>query len=249
MSSHDTITISKSTVKIAAFVFVAFILGFAIGNVFTITPTAKVVVPDSGSDNQPSQPAAQPSQQAPSGDGVRMADILDDDPARGDPNAPVVMVEWSDFQCPFCGRFYGETLPQIEENYIKTGKLKIVYRDFPLSFHPEAQPAAEAAECANEQGKFWEFHDLIFSNQQSMSAGAYKQWAADLGLNTQQFNDCFDSGKYTSEIQKDFNEGAAIGISGTPGFYLGRADGTGVRIVGAQPYSVFSSAIDQMLAG
>ena len=141
----------------------------------------------------------------------------DDDPVLGNKNAPVTVIEFSDFQCPFCERFYSQTLPLLEQNYISTGKVKLVYRDFPLSsIHPDAQKAAEAAECADEQGKFKEMHDKLFENQNSLSTSSLKSYAAQLGLDAAKFNGCLDSGKYASEVQKDFNDGSAAGVSGTP---------------------------------
>jgi len=197
--------------------------------------------------NTITQPTIQQQNNPPpeiTGGTVDMKALADNDPVLGDPNAPVTIIEFSDFQCPFCARFYSQTEIQLIDEYVKTGKARIIYRDFPLSFHPEAEPAALAAECANEQGKFWEFHDKVFQNQASMSIASYKQWAADLGLNTQQFNSCLDSKKYLAEVQKDFNDGAAAGVSGTPTFFI-----NGQKIVGAQPYAAFKSLIDALLAG
>jgi protein-disulfide isomerase len=107
-----------------------------------------------------------------------------------------------------------------------------------------AQPAAEAAECAHEQGKFWEMHDKLFENQDALSADAYTQWTAELGLDTDQFTACIDSRKYQSEVQKDFTDGVAAGVTGTPTFFI-----NGQKLVGAQPYAVFQAAIDAALAG
>ncbi len=187
-----------------------------------------------------------PTQNLPSIDDTEptvFADVsADDDPVKGDPKAPVTIIEFSDFQCPYCARFFEETLPQIDEQYIKTGKVKLVYRDFPLSFHPNAHPAAQAAECADEQGKFWQYHDKIFANQASLSAANLKQWAKDLALDTTKFNSCLDSGKYKSEVDKDLSEGSAAGVSGTPAFFI-----DGELIVGAQPFSVFQQAIEAAL--
>jgi len=166
----------------------------------------------------------------------------DNDPFKGDPNAPVVMIEFSDFECPFCGRFYSQTLSQIEEKYINTGKVKLVYRDFPLSFHPNAQKAAEAGECANEQGKFWELHDTIFENQNAISVSDLKGYAAGLGLNTSQFTSCLDSGKYAGEVASDIADGTAAGASGTPTFFI-----NGQILVGAQPFSAFEQVIEAEL--
>jgi len=193
--------------------------------------------------------APQPTQAAPSAPSAQQPSAVtqvsaDDDPVKGNKNAPVTIIEFGDFQCPYCGRFFSDTLPSIEQKYIQTGKVKMVYRDFPLSFHPEAQPAAEASECADEQGKFWEFHNKIFENQQSMGAASYKQWASEIGLNVNQFNSCVSSGKYKQEVQKDFADGSSYGVSGTPSFFI-----NGRLVSGAQPYQVFEQAIEAALAG
>lgn len=168
---------------------------------------------------------------------------IDDDTVKGDKNASVTIIEFSDFECPFCVKFYSQTLPQIEEEYIKTGKVKFVYRDFPLSSHANAQKAAEAAECADEQGKFWEMHDLLFEKGVSSGASSFKEYAEELGLNTKKFSDCLDSGKYEEEVQKDFADGQSYGVSGTPAFFI-----NGIELVGAQPFSAFQQIIEQELS-
>ncbi|MBI2134360.1 DsbA family protein [Candidatus Woesearchaeota archaeon] len=168
---------------------------------------------------------------------------LDDDPVLGDPNAPVTIVSFEDFQCPFCGRAFQQTFPLLKKDYIDTGKVKYVYRDFPLSFHPEAQPAAEAAECADEQGKFWEFHEGVFSNQATMGRDLYLSLAGELGLDAAKFTQCIDSGKYRQEVQNDFAYGSQVGVSGTPTFFI-----NGIQLVGAQPYQAFQQVIEAELA-
>ena len=168
---------------------------------------------------------------------------LDDDPVLGDKNAPITIVSFEDFQCPFCGRAFQQTFPLLKKDYIDTGKAKYVYRDFPLSFHPEAQPAAEAAECADEQGKFWEFHEGVFSNQATMGRELYLNLAGELGLNAAQFTQCIDSGKYRQEVQNDFAYGSQVGVSGTPTFFI-----NGIQLVGAQPYQAFQQVIEAELA-
>ncbi len=168
---------------------------------------------------------------------------VDDDAVKGDANAPITIIEFSDFQCPFCKRFFDQTLPQIDEKYIKTGKAKLVYRDFPLtSIHEFAAKAGEGAECAREQGKFWEFHDRLFQRQEELKVEDLKKHAADLGLNTVTFNQCLDSGKYTSEVDKDLNEGVTAGVTGTPTFFI-----NGVKVVGAVPFSQFEQIIEAEL--
>ncbi len=179
---------------------------------------------------------------------------MDDDPVKGDTDAPVTIIEFSDFQCPFCQRFFQQTLGQIEEDYIDTGKIKFVYRDLPLdSLHPNARPAAIAAECADEQGKFWEYHDLLFEKQSewgrlsiSDAKNTFIQYAADLGLDSG-FDTCLDSPEIAAEVNKDFQDGQSLGVTGTPTFYIGTEEGGFIKVVGAQPYSVFQSAIDAEL--
>jgi len=122
-------------------------------------PAPTIIAGDSG---DPGTVTVTPPNPTPPTPTIDMQALLDDDEFEGNEDAPVTIVEFSDFQCPFCSRFYSQTLPQLKENYIDTGKVKLIYRDFPLSFHPEAQGAAEAGECASDQGKFWEFHDYIF---------------------------------------------------------------------------------------
>ncbi len=194
---------------------------------------------------------APPSVEPGTGDGLllKTMDLADDDAIKGADSAEVLIIEFSDFECPFCGRFYSETLPSIQSDYIDTGKVQMVYRDFPLGFHAQAKPAAIAAECAGEQGKFWEFHDKIFENQGSLGDASYKQWAEGLGLNTEQFNSCVDSEKYSGEVDKDFSDGAALGVSGTPTFFIGKRNSAPVKLVGAQPFDAFKAVINPLLGG
>jgi protein-disulfide isomerase len=177
--------------------------------------------------------------------------LVDDDAVLGSVNAPVTIVEFSDFQCLFCRKFWVETMPQLKKTYIDTGKVKFVYRDFPLSsIHPSAEASAEASECAADQNKYWEMHDIIFSEQAKKGTGTIqytvndlKKWAGQIGLDTTKFNSCLDSGKYKSEVEKDTQDAAAIGISGTPAFVIGSK-----IISGAYPFSEFQKAIDAELA-
>ena len=174
------------------------------------------------------------------------------DPVKGSEDAKIAIVEWSDFECSFCSRFYRDTLPQITENYIDTGKVKLYYRHFPLSFHAQATPSAEASECAHEQDMFWEMHDKMYENQNALSVANYKAWAAELGMDEAQFNDCVDSRKYQSQVQQDMADGSSSGVRGTPGFVVGviQEDGSilGQSVRGAQPYNNFKTIIDAELA-
>ncbi|MBI2068541.1 MAG: DsbA family protein [Candidatus Yanofskybacteria bacterium] len=175
---------------------------------------------------------------------------VDDDPMLGNPKAKITLVEFSDFQCPFCRSFWRDTLPLIKSEYIDTGKVRFVYRDFPLSFHPGAMPAAQAAECAREQDKFWEMHDKIFSEQAKQGSGTIqfpetdiKKWASQIsGLDLNKWNECIASKKYKSEVEKDLKDGTAYGVSGTPTVFI-----NGKPVVGAQPFSAFKAEIDALL--
>lgn len=191
---------------------------------------------NNGNDNVPSVP----NEPEPV---VNAKDLVDNDPVMGDATAPVTIVEFSDYQCPFCGRFYEQTLTQLKDEYIKTGKAKLVFRDFPLSFHPEAQKAAEAAECAGKQGKYWEMHDKLFENQADLSVANEKKWAKELGLNSADFDACLDSGETADEVSADSAAGSSAGVSGTPTFFI-----NGQKVVGAQPFSVIKAAIEAELA-
>lgn len=167
---------------------------------------------------------------------------VDDDPIKGDINAPVTIIEFSDFQCPFCAKFYIETLPQIQKNYIDTGKVKLIYRDFPLSsIHPQAQEAAEAAQCVYAQGgdeAYYEMHDLLFETQ-DLSNNNLKLLARSLGYD---ISDCLDSNEMEAEVLADLADGSAAGVSGTPAFFI-----NGIKIEGAQPYANFEAAIEAAL--
>lgn len=185
--------------------------------------------------------------------GAVQLDLEDDDPALGNPNAPVTLVEFSDFQCPFCRRLWQESLPQIKEKYIKIGQVKFVYRDFPLTgIHPGAEPAAMAGECAEDQGRFWEMHDKIFGEQNKLGQGTVefgvedlKRWAREIGLDGPAFDACLDSGKYKQEVSKDYSDGAALGVAGTPHIFVNGKP----LIRGALPFEQIDQIIQQELAG
>lgn len=166
-------------------------------------------------------------------------------PVQGDNNAKVTIVEFSDFECPFCGRFYTDTLPQLKKDYIDTGKVKLYYRHYPLPFHPKAVPLALAAECANDQDAFWKMHDKIFDNNATvatMTDDQIKQWGVDLGLDATTFNNCYDNKTHQKNIDDDNAAGVAVGVSGTPTFYI-----NGKQLVGAQPFAAFKAIIDEEL--
>jgi protein-disulfide isomerase len=179
----------------------------------------------------------------------------DNDPIIGKADAPITIIEFSDFQCPFCARFHIETLPSIINEYINNGQVKLVFRDFPIqSIHPNALPASVAAECANEQGKFKEMHDMLFEKQKEWSNQnienvmiTFNQYASKIGIEEIKFDSCLKNGKYVEEIQKDLNDGRTYGISGTPGFFIGNNQIGFVELKGAQPFDSFKKVIDSQL--
>ena len=179
----------------------------------------------------------------------------DNDPIIGNPDAPITIIEFSDFQCPFCARFHIQTLPLILEEYIEQGKVKLVFRDFPIqSIHPNALPASVAAECANEQGKFREMHDMLFDNQSQWNKletndvlSMFSSYAFEIQLDQEIFDSCLTSGKYIEEIRKDLDDGRDYGVSGTPGFFVGNERIGFVELKGAQPFESFKKIIDAQL--
>jgi len=168
--------------------------------------------------------------------------ISESDHVQGPKDAKVVLIEYSDFECPYCFRHY-LTMKQIEEEY--KDKIAVVFRHFPLSFHANAQKAAEAAECAGEQGKFWEMHDKLFeaNANEELNLDKFKQISKDLGLNTDQFNDCLDNEKMASKVAKDMAGGQKAGVSGTPATFI-----NGELVSGALPLDQFKVVIDQLLS-
>jgi protein-disulfide isomerase len=172
---------------------------------------------------------------------ARVAVSADRGFARGPKDAPVTIIEFSDFQCPFC-KNATTTVKQVLDKY--PDKVRLVFRDYPLaSIHPLAPKAHEAARCAADQGKFWEYHDVLFERSPKLSPQELKQYAQDLKLDEAAFAQCLDSGKYTAEVEKDTQEGMGLGLTGTPSFYI-----NGRQLVGAQPITAFQKIIDAELA-
>jgi protein-disulfide isomerase len=163
------------------------------------------------------------------------------DPSLGSPSAPVTLVEFSDFQCPFCQRV-APTLKQVKDKY--GDQVRVVWKDFPLTqIHPQAFKAGEAAHCAADQGKFWEYHDRLFANQQALQPTDLKKYAADMGLDAAAFTTCLDSSKYGERVRDGVAEGSRLGVNSTPTIYI-----NGRVLSGAQPYEVIASVIDEELA-
>lgn len=181
---------------------------------------------------------------------------LDDDPMIGDPDAPVTIVEFSDFQCPFCSRFYHQTLPLIMENYVKQGTVNIVFRDFPIDqIHPNARITHIASECADEQNQFWPYHDILFEKQSQWKglaaaemAAAVVTYAQELSLDVPSFAACLSSPEINAEVNADKTAGVQYGVSGTPAFFIGNPQTGYILVSGAQPFDAFASAINQKLS-
>lgn len=193
------------------------------------------------------------AQGAPSTPAAPVRARLGDVPALGRPTAPVTLVEFSDYQCPFCQRFFLATLPTLKKDYIDTGKVRYVFRDFPLDqIHPQARKAAEAAHCAGEQGKYWEMHDVLFGNQQALQPPKLSEHARALGLDGARFDQCLTSGTHAARVNQGLTDGRAAGVQGTPGFVVAKTTPgdtvEGTLVVGAQPVEVFRRLIDQLLA-
>jgi len=204
-------------------------------------------------DQLQGRPAQAQAPSAPAPETQTMVSI-DGGAMKGDKNAKVTLVEFTDYQCPFCSRHIRDTFPQIENDYIKTGKVRYVLREFPLeSIHPQAVKAAEAAGCAGDQGKYWEMHDRLFANQNALAAAQLQSHAEAVSLDAGKFKTCLDSGKFTAKVRKDLADAQKYGATGTPTFFIGLTDPKGSeikavrKIVGAQSYAAFKDAIDTLL--
>lgn len=244
--------------KITPVLVVLLIIGsFFIGSLTTkvkMLEKGTVAAVTQGANNaQPAAGAPQPPQ------ATKGVASVDDDPILGDKNAPVTIIEFSDYECPFCKRHFDSTHPELVKKYIDTGKAKLVFRDFPLSFHdPMASKEAIAASCARDQGgdkKYYEFHDEIFkrttSNGNGLDDAKIQKIASDLKLNITTFTACLSDTVKADEVKKDIADGTAAGASGTPTFLIGKStdDGKidGDLVVGAQPFAAFQAVIDPLL--
>lgn len=230
----DTITIKKDDLwRYSTFALLGVLV---LGAIFFVLPSGQTIngnVVNEG--NKPGNTLPPPTANL---------EIQEGDYVKGNANAEITIFEFSDFECPFCGGFYKQTLSQIEKEYIDTGKVKFVYKHFPLdNIHPFATPAAEAYECAGEQGKAWDMHDLLFEQGVQGGVSSFKAFAGQLELDQTQFDNCIDSGKYAEKIKADIAQGTAAGIRGTPGFII-----NGRLVSGAQPFAAFQQVIEAELA-
>jgi protein-disulfide isomerase len=242
------IVIAKTTLNY----FVIAIASFALGVVITLIATSRIAGTNDAENQRLIEQAVAVAldargetvgsgQQAGALDpNARVEVSADDDPAYGPEDASVVMIEFSDFNCPYCGRFARETLPLLRENY--EGRIRFVYRDYPI-LGDSSLEAAIAAECANDQGAFWDYHDLLFQNQGDFNQDMFIRLADEQQLDAEQFTTCQNDSATSDEIVGDYAEAQRLGVSGTPTFFI-----NGRRVVGAQPYEAFQSVIDEELA-
>lgn len=232
----ETLTIKKTTLwQITTFIFAALFLLSLFGVFNGDGKVIKEVIP---------------SNNAPSESGNLKVEIENNDPVLGDKNAELSIVEFSDFQCPFCGRVNDGALTDLKSSsYFTDGKVNLIYKQFPLtSIHPYAQKAAEASLCAQDQEKFWEYHDLLFTNQEALDDTSLKAYAQQLGLNSAQFDNCLDTDEKKSEVIKESKQAVNSGGQGTPYFVIINNKNKKTEAVsGAVPFSEFESAINSLL--
>lgn len=198
---------------------------------------------------QKPQQQAQPVPQAPKADEPATVSVAGV-PFLGKADAPLTLVMFTDYQCPFCSRFETQTLPEIKRQYIDTGKLRFVVRDLPLPFHPNAPKAAEAALCGEEQGKYWELREKLVANGDKLDAKLLPDYAKLVGMDVAKFSACLESGRHAEKIKTSSAIAASLGISGTPTFVVGKSKGDivdGVKLVGAQPFASFDQKFKEAL--
>jgi protein-disulfide isomerase len=181
---------------------------------------------------------------------VRMPDVALH--VLGSADAPITMVEFTDYQCPYCRRFHEQSWPDLKKNYVDTGKVRFIVRDLPLDFHDQALPSAVAARCAGEQGKYWPMYDALLSQTEALNKDSARKLAVAAGVELPAFDSCLHNPAIRHAIESDIAEAQRIGVTGTPGFVIAqRRDGQleGALMLGAQPSAAFSSRIDALLAG
>jgi len=240
LGPSDTLTFKRTHIY-AVLLPLTFVVGLAVGYLFwgrKSAAAAPASAPQAVVDSENSPiPDEQPQE-------IRRYEIPeDDDPVFGPNDAPITIIEFSDYECPYCRKWHLEVWPRLLEAY--PDQIRLVFRDFPLTnIHANATPAAIAANCAYEQDMYWEYNELLFSDQYSFGKPGFQAYADDLGLDMDSFNECLESGRYYDEVMADFDFAANLGVSSTPTFFV-----NGIPVVGAQPFEVFSKLIDQELAG
>jgi protein-disulfide isomerase len=235
---EDTVTFKRSQVY-AALLPVMLVVGLLGGLLsgFLLWGRNSAAYPRTAAINATKVPSVTPTPKT-----VRYDVPVGSAPALGSADAPVTIIEFSDFECPYCQKWENEVYPKLMANY--ANKVRFVYRNFPLNGHASAVPAAEASLCANEQGQFWAYHDKLFSLQLPLETTSYTQYAADLGLDLTKFADCMNTHRYQSVIKADVEFASNLGVDQTPTFFI-----NGLAVLGAQSYEFFQKVIDQELAG
>lgn len=219
-------TRSQRPVIYGALLVCGFLLGIASG--FLIWGNANPSVAGAQPDNQPLK---------------RITVETGDNPSIGPADAPITIIEFSDYQCPYCKQWHDQVFQRLLDEY--PTQVRIVYRDFPLtSIHPQAAPAASAADCANEQSAYWPYHERLFSYEYELGRDTYLKYAQELNLDMTAFTTCLDSNRYQKQVLANMDYGTSLGVYSTPTFYI-----NGIYLLGAQPFETFKSIIDKELAG
>ena len=245
----------SSPLQIIGLLVVMFALGMAAGYFLFARPLetelataqasllqAQTTAQQQAAAQEAAQAAAQ--QTAQQQQEVKRYDVpVDDDPILGPETAEITIIEFSDYECPFCQKWVNEVLPRLREKY--GDKVRLVYRDYPLiGLHDNAAPAAEAANCANDQNRYWDYHDLLFAGANGLNRAAYESYAESLGLQMDEFKACLDDRRHQKEVEADVQFASELGVQSTPTFFI-----NGLALVGAQPYEVFERVIEMELAG
>lgn len=255
--NEDSITLNKSVfykivvLGVIALMISAFFAGYTVHDF--LSPVTYITIPSAKQNPDFASPA---SSTLPHPIPTTVENItIDDAPIMGRTEAKVKVVEYSDFQCPFCESFFINTFSQLKKNYVDTGKIQFVFKHFPLDYHLNAMSAAMASECAKEQRKFWGYHDTLFGNQISwdntignQTTDIFVKYAFDLGLDVRSFKLCFDSKKYEGHVDNDLQQGLTIGVTGTPTFFIGNDAINYTYVEGSQPIASFKQIIDQKLS-
>jgi protein-disulfide isomerase len=242
---ENTITFKRSHLY-AALLPLAFVTGLAFGFIFwgrdNIYQTPQSEVAALPAEVQ-GEPASAPPEAEPTPEFRRYDVPEDDDPVWGSDEAPITIIEFSDYECPYCRKWHTEVWPLLQEEY--ADQIRLVFRDFPLTnIHANATPAAAAANCAREQDMYWEFSDKLFEMKLNLGKSTYQTYAEELGMDMDAFNECLENGRYLEEVEADYDYAVNLGIRSTPTFFV-----NGIPVVGAQPFEVFKNLIDKELAG
>lgn len=219
METHEEET--NNLWRTVGLILVGLFIGYIIGRFELSTITFENN--NSNAASNTNSETAQTNTQTPTAEPIIVS--ADDDPFVGSEDSPITIIDFSDYQCPFCAKFYAEIFPQLDIDYIKTGKVKYVFRDFPLNIHPKAQYAHNAAQCAGEQNKYWEMHNMLFEKQAEWGASedlieTFTAYSLEAGLNTVNFKECLTSERYADEVAKDRNDGISYGVKGTPTLFI-----------------------------